>query len=55
MSIIKNFLKDEAGLELSEYAIAAALVAATLIGVFTALGQGILAKITELKVAVVGS
>ncbi len=46
--MIKNFLKDESGLELSEYAVAAALVAITVVGAFSALGDSISAKITEL-------
>ena len=36
--MIKLFLKDETGLELSEYAVAAALVTLAVIGVFTTLG-----------------
>jgi len=47
-TMIKNFLKDESGLELSEYAVAAALVAITVVGAFSALGDSISAKITEL-------
>jgi pilus assembly protein Flp/PilA len=36
--MIKRFLKDESGLELSEYAVAAALIAVAAVGVFQALG-----------------
>ena len=36
--MIKGFLKDETGLELSEYAVAAALVTLAVIVAFTALG-----------------
>ena len=36
--MISSFLKDETGLELSEYAVAAALVTLAVIGVFTTLG-----------------
>ena len=36
--MIKNFLRDETGLELSEYAVAAALIALAVVGVFTTLG-----------------
>jgi pilus assembly protein Flp/PilA len=36
--VIRGFLKDETGLELSEYAVAAALVTLAVIGVFTTLG-----------------
>ena len=46
--MIKNFLRDETGLELSEYAVAAALVALAVIGAFSALGTNIGAKITDL-------
>ena len=46
--MIRRFLQDETGLELSEYAVAAALVALAVIGAFSALGTNIGAKITEL-------
>lgn len=46
--MLKNFLKDETGLELSEYAVAAALIAIAAAGVFTALGSAISDKINEL-------
>jgi pilus assembly protein Flp/PilA len=36
--VIRGFLKDETGLELSEYAVAAALITLAVIGVFTSLG-----------------
>ncbi len=39
--MIKNFLRDETGLELSEYAVAAALIALAVVGVFTTLGDSI--------------
>jgi pilus assembly protein Flp/PilA len=39
--MIKNFLRDETGLELSEYAVAAALIALAVVGVFTTLGNKI--------------
>jgi pilus assembly protein Flp/PilA len=39
--MIKNFLQDESGLELSEYAVAAALISLAVIGVFTTLGGNI--------------
>ena len=47
--MLKNFLRDETGLELSEYAVAAALVAIAVVTAFTALGGAIGDKITELK------
>jgi pilus assembly protein Flp/PilA len=45
---MKNFLRDETGLELSEYAVAAALVAIAVVAAFTALGTAISDKITSL-------
>ena len=46
--MIKNFLRDETGLELSEYAVAAALVALAVITAFGTLGSAIGNKITSL-------
>ncbi len=46
--MIKKFLRDETGLELSEYAVAAALVALAVITAFTTLGGNIGNKITSL-------
>jgi Flp pilus assembly pilin Flp len=46
--MIRNFLQDETGLELSEYAMAAALVAMAVVGVFTTLGTAIKDQITSL-------
>jgi pilus assembly protein Flp/PilA len=45
---VKRFFLDETGLELSEYAVAAALVAIAVVGAFTALGTAIGDKITTL-------
>lgn len=45
---MKKFLKDETGLELSEYAVAAALVAIAVVGAFTALGDAIGARLNQL-------
>ena len=45
---MKTFLLDETGLELSEYAVAAALVAIAVVGAFTSLGTAISDKITTL-------
>lgn len=50
--MIKRFLRDETGLELSEYAVAAALVALAVITAFTTLGSNIGTKITGLANAV---
>ncbi|HYO63029.1 MAG TPA: hypothetical protein VER08_05165 [Pyrinomonadaceae bacterium] len=47
--MIKRFLRDETGLELSEYAVAAALVAIAAVAAFKALGGAISGKIGELN------
>ena len=49
LPMIKRFLRDETGLELSEYAVAAALVVVVAAGVFAALGVSITDKIDELS------
>ncbi|HEY0764108.1 MAG TPA: hypothetical protein VGD61_17155 [Pyrinomonadaceae bacterium] len=46
--MIKRFFADETGLELSEYAVAAALVALAAVVAFQTLGANIGTKITEL-------
>jgi len=46
--MIKNFLRDETGLELSEYAVAAALIALAVVGVFSFLGGNIKTVISNL-------
>jgi pilus assembly protein Flp/PilA len=46
--MIKKFLRDETGLELSEYAVAAALIALAVVGAFQVLGTNISGKITTL-------
>ncbi len=46
--MIKRFLRDETGLELSEYAVAAALVALAAVVAFKALGTNIGTKIQSL-------
>ncbi|MCA1567338.1 MAG: Flp family type IVb pilin [Acidobacteria bacterium] len=46
--MIKKFLRDETGLELSEYAVAAALVALAVITAFGTLGTNISGKIDSL-------
>ena len=50
--MIKKFLRDETGLELSEYAVAAALVALAVITAFSTLGTNIGKKITNLATEV---
>jgi Flp pilus assembly pilin Flp len=46
--MIRKFLGDERGLELSEYAVAAALIALATVGAFQLLGTSITGKITTL-------
>lgn len=46
--MIKRFLRDETGLELSEYAVAAALIALAVVGAFQLLGTNINGKINAL-------
>lgn len=46
--MIKRFFRDETGLELSEYAVAAALVALAAVVAFQTLGTNIGTKINEL-------
>jgi Flp pilus assembly pilin Flp len=48
MNTIKNFFKDETGLELSEYAVAAGLVILAVVLAFTNLGSAIAAGINTL-------
>ena len=48
MNAIKKFWADETGLELSEYAIAAAIIVAGIGLLFTEMGTAIKAKITAL-------
>jgi pilus assembly protein Flp/PilA len=51
---MKRFLTDETGLELSEYAVAAALVALAVVAAFTALGDAIGIRLNELVTRVSG-
>ena len=46
--MFRKFLKDESGLELSEYAVAAALVAIAAVAAFQLLGTNIAARINIL-------
>ena len=50
--MVKKFLQDATGLELSEYAVAAALVALAVIGAFTTLGTNIGTKISNLATSI---
>jgi pilus assembly protein Flp/PilA len=52
--MIRNFFRDETGLELSEYAVAAALVAIAVVAAFTALGTAISAKVNTLAATITG-
>ena len=51
---MKSFLCDEAGLELSEYAVAAALVAIACVVAFRSLGTAIGSRINTLAATVNG-
>jgi pilus assembly protein Flp/PilA len=46
--MFKKFLRDESGLELSEYAVAAALIALATVAAFQLLGTNITSRITDL-------
>jgi len=46
--MIRKFLSDESGLELSEYAVAAALIALATVGAFQLLGTSITSRISAL-------
>ncbi len=50
--MVKKFFQDETGLELSEYAVAAALVALAVITAFTTLGGNISNKIGNLATSI---
>jgi pilus assembly protein Flp/PilA len=47
-AVITEFLRDESGMELSEYAVAAALVTIAVVFAFTALGKNVKGVITNL-------
>lgn len=51
---MKTFLLDETGLELSEYAVAAALVAIAVVAAFTGLGDAIGVRLNTLAIRVGG-
>ena len=52
MNFIKSFLRDETGLELSEYAVAGALIVTAGVLVFTQLGTAIAARIAAITDAI---
>jgi Flp pilus assembly pilin Flp len=51
---MKKFLQNETGLELSEYSVAAALVAIAVVSSFTVLGDAIGVRLNELVTRVGG-
>ena len=53
--MIKRFFSDETGLELSEYAVAAALIALACVAAFTLLGENIGARINALANTIGGN
>ena len=52
--MIRHFLRDETGLELSEYAVAAALIAIAAVVAFQLLGQNIAGAINTLAGKITG-
>jgi Flp pilus assembly pilin Flp len=52
MNAIKKFFADETGLEMSEYAVAAAIVIVAAVAVWSQLGSAIAVKIGQLRTAV---
>ena len=46
--MFKNFIRDDSGLELSEYAIAAALISLAVLAAFTTLGTNVRGVISNL-------
>lgn len=46
--MMRSFLKDETGLELSEYAVAAALIVLAIVGTINTLGNNITNRIKTL-------
>lgn len=53
-NMINNFLRDETGLELSEYAVAAALIAIVCVVAFRNLGTTIASRIDTLSATING-
>lgn len=49
---VANFIKDEEGLTIVEYAVAGGLITLAVVGVFTALGDAVATNITDLTSAV---
>ena len=51
---VMNFIREEEGLTIVEYAIAGGLISVAVAGMFTELGAAVLGVITELRDAVLG-
>ncbi|MGA8707755.1 MAG: Flp family type IVb pilin [Steroidobacteraceae bacterium] len=51
---IMDFMRDEDGLTMVEYAVAGSLVTLAAVGAFTTLGTNVTTKITDLATAVAG-
>ena len=49
---VVNFIKDEEGLTIVEYAVAGGLITLAVVGVFTLLGDAVATNITQLTSAV---
>lgn len=49
MNSLRKFLRDQRGMELSEYAVAAALITLVVVAAFTNLGGAIANKLIDLK------
>jgi pilus assembly protein Flp/PilA len=52
---LMNFVRDEEGLTMTEYAVAGGLVTAAAVAAFTTLGGAITEKITEIHQAITGA
>jgi Flp pilus assembly pilin Flp len=48
MNAIKTFLRDESGMEFSEYVVASVLITVVVVSAFTNVGSAIVGKITTL-------
>ncbi|WP_372983047.1 Flp family type IVb pilin [Marinobacter sediminum] len=54
MSKVSQFIREEEGLELSEYAVAGSLIVLGAVAAFTGLGNAIAAEIGEITTAITG-
>ncbi len=55
MSKVSQFLRDEEGLELSEYAVAGSLIVIGTVAAFTALSGGITGAINNITAVITGT